>query len=104
MFMKNSIRFFQKSCLIVLMFAGSFNLRAQGTSFTYQGLLDVSNAPASGTYDMEFQLYNSDTATNTAAVGSPLTVTNIAVSNGLFTVSLNFTNGSYIGTNYWVQI
>jgi hypothetical protein len=77
---------------------------AQGTAFTYQGLLDVSNSPASGSYDLEFQLYNAATTNGGTAVDAPLTMTNVAVSNGLFTVSLSFSNINFIGTNYWVEI
>ena len=31
---------------------------AQGTAFTYQGLLDDGGAPANGTYDFRFRPFN----------------------------------------------
>ena len=94
-----------KGLLIVSLFAGIENLRAQSTAFTYQGLLNVSNSPATGSYDLAFTLYATNApATNTVAVAGPLTNLDTAVSNGLFTVSLNFSNITFLGTNYWVQI
>ena len=73
---------------------------AENTAFTYQGLLDFGGSPAAGSYDLTFQLFNSPTN----AVGSMLTLTNTVVSNGLFTVQLDFGAGVFNGTNYWLQI
>src|SRR6266478_4115718 len=81
---------------------------AQGTTFTYQGRLNVagnhgnsgfhggnpndSASPANGTnYGMIFALY--DSPTNGNLLGK-LQISSVAVSNGLFTVSLDF------GTNF----
>src|SRR5277367_6816587 len=89
-FMKNPVQIVLKTCIAALLIAGAANLRAQGTAFTYQGLLDFSNSPATGNYDLSFQLYSAATATNTAVVGSPVVKSNTAVANGLFTVTLDF--------------
>jgi hypothetical protein len=74
---------------------------AQGTAFTYQGLLNVSGNPATGSYDLTFQLFSA--LTNGTA--GPI-VTNLAtpVSNGLFTATLDFGAGVFPGSNNWVQI
>src|SRR5262245_58161739 len=76
-------------------------LRAQGTAFTYQGRLDDGGSPANGHYDLTFALY--DAATLGAQQGS--TFTNIAtgVSNGLFTVTLDFGN-QFPGPDRWLEI
>ena len=50
---------------------GASAAAAQTTSFTYQGRLSDAGAPASGTYDMKFRLYDS----GGNAQGSPNTVT-----------------------------
>jgi hypothetical protein len=79
------------------------SLHAQGTAFTYQGQLNDSGSPASGSYDLTFSLYNS---TNLASpiVAGPITNSAVAVTNGLFTTVLNFGSGVFTGTNYWLEI
>ena len=102
--MKNSVsvRVIRNSMLIVLLSAGAISLRAQSTAFTYQGLLYASGNPANGSFDLTFQLFNA--AANGTAVGPILTNGATLVSNGLFTVPLDFGAGVFTGTNYWVQI
>jgi hypothetical protein len=58
------------------------------TTFTYQGRLADGGAPANGTYDFEFKLYD---AAN-AQVGSTVTREDVQVVNGVFTVQLDFGN------------
>jgi lysophospholipase L1-like esterase len=83
------------------MFLFPVTLRAQGTAFTYQGQLNNGSNPANGTYNFTFALY----ATNTS--GSPLTgpITNMAtaVSNGLFTTTIDFGN-VFTGSASWLEI
>jgi hypothetical protein len=62
------------------------NARAQTTAFTYQGQLISSNAPATGNFDLRFQIYN----TNGNVVAGPLTNAPVGVTNGLFNVTLDF--------------
>ncbi len=91
--------------LLVLLSTISLQLstvHAQGTAFTYQGrLIDGANS-ANGNYDFQFILF----ATN--QFGSPLgpILTNAAVpvNNGLFTTTLDFGSGVFIGTNFWLDI
>lgn len=61
-----------------------------GTGFTYQGRLANSGVAGTGPYDLQFKLY--DNVTGGSLVGSPSTVTFIShtVTNGLFTVMLDF--------------
>ncbi len=84
-------------------FGATGSLFAQGTAFTYQGQLNDGNGPTAGNYDLKFALYNS---TNLAAniVTGPVTNSAVAVTNGLFTVQLNFGPGIFTGTNYWLEI
>jgi hypothetical protein len=63
---------------------------AQGTAFTYQGSLSLNGAAASGSFDFQFILLKQSGSTN--AMGSPLTNTAVAVTNGLFTTTLDFGN------------
>lgn len=75
--------------------------RAQTTAFTYQGHLMVGNAPANGSYDLTFGLFSS--ATGSSPIGPILTNKLTSISNGLFTVTLDFGN-SFSGASRWLQI
>jgi len=74
-----------------------------GTAFTYQGRLSDGGAPASGIYDLRFTIYDS---TNNAGgiVASPLTNSAVAVSNGLFTTTLDFGEGVFDAADRWLEI
>src|SRR2546423_3812956 len=74
----------------------------QGTTFTYQGQLTESGWPANGLYDLRFSLY--DSASGGSAVGGPLTNAMVAVSNGLFTATLDFGAGVFTGAERWLEI
>src|SRR5438874_4625980 len=65
---------------------------AQGTGFTYQGRLVQNGAPANGSYSFQFLLRQTS---NGAQQGPTLTNDAVAVSNGLFTATLDF--GSIFG-------
>ncbi|MGI8967213.1 MAG: tail fiber domain-containing protein [Limisphaerales bacterium] len=76
--------------------------RAQTTAFTYQGTLNDNGVPASGNYDLQFSLRDALAAGN--PIGSPVTTAPVAVSNGLFTVTLDFGSGSFNGNSRWLEI
>jgi hypothetical protein len=75
---------------------------AQGTAFTYQGRLNGTGGPATGLYDIKFNLYT--VPSGGTAVAGPLTNSATAVSNGLFTVSLDFGTGVFNGTTYYLEL
>lgn len=75
--------------LVVLLIAASF-AGAQSTEFSYQGQLQNSNAPATGTFDFEFALFGS--ALGGSQLGPALTRSGVNVVNGIFSVSLDFGN------------
>ena len=58
-------------------------------------------APANGTYDFQFSLY--DTLSGGTQVGSTVTMTGVPVTSGLFTVQLDFGN-VFNGTAFYLQI
>jgi hypothetical protein len=78
------------------------NALAQGTAFTYQGRLNTGSNPANGSYNLTFTLFT--TGSGGSAAAGPVTNSATAVSNGLFTVTLNFGNGLFNGTAYWLEI
>ena len=75
---------------------------AQGTGFTYQGRLNTNGAPATGSYDLQFSLWNA--ASGPSQLGGTLTIAATAVSNGLFTVTLDFGAGVFTGDPRWLEI
>jgi predicted small secreted protein len=72
-----------------------------GTGFTYQGRLTDGGIPANGAYDFEFELY--DAASGGTTLGT-LTVGNATVTDGLFTVQLNFGAEVFTGDARWLEI
>jgi trimeric autotransporter adhesin len=75
---------------------------AQSTAFTYQGRLTAGTNVANGNYDLKFSLY--DAASSGTQLGGPLTNAAVAVSNGLFTATLNFGAGAFTGADRWLEI
>jgi len=71
------------------------------TAFTYQGELEQSNAPATGDYDFEFRLY--DMQTGGAQVASAISVADLFVDGGLFSVELDFGN-VYGLADLWLDV
>ena len=76
---------------------------AQGTAFTYQGRLSDGGNPAGGIYDLRFTIYDSTNIPGNVVAG-PLTNSATAVSNGLFTVTLDFGPGVFTGLDRWLDI
>ena len=74
---------------------------AQGTAFTYQGRLNDGANPASGSYDLTFTLFS--VSSGAGQVGTTLTNSAVGVSNGLFTVTLDF-GSQFPGATRWLEI
>ena len=77
-------------------------LQAQTTAFTYQGRLNDNGAPANGVFDLKFTIYDSLTSGN--VIGEPLTNATTEVSNGLFSVSLDFGTNVFTGPARYLEI
>ena len=74
--------------------------RAQTTAFTYQGQLNSSNIAVTGTYDFRFRVFD----VNSNVVAGPLTNAPVGVTNGLFTVVLNFGASVFNGSSCALEI
>lgn len=97
-------RLFKHLALIALLVAASGQFSrclAQGTAFTYQGRLTSSGVNPTGLFDFQFSLYNA--LTGGSQEGSTVTTTAVGVTNGLFTVTIDF-GGVFNGTSLWLQI
>jgi hypothetical protein len=86
---------------ILLMFTPA-SLLAQTAAFTYQGRLVDGGQSANGSYDMQFRL--GDAATSGNYVAGPITNAPVLVSNGLFTVTLDFGASVFDGSARWLEI
>lgn len=74
---------------------------AQGTGFVYQGRLTDSNLPVNAPYDFQFRLFDAQSG------GTPISANdrnNVTVSNGNFSVILDFGAGAFPGANRWLEI
>lgn len=70
--------------------------------FTYQGRLVDGGTLANGSYELTFRLFNDATAG--APVGSAMVLAPVGVTNGLFTVSLDFGNSVFDGSARWLEL
>ncbi len=73
-----------------------------GAAFTYQGKLTDGGAPANGTYDFEFKLY--DDLSGGIQVGNTVTQDDVTVTDGLFTAQLDFGSGAFQGESRYLKI
>jgi hypothetical protein len=80
------------------------NAFAQTTAFTYQGRFTDSTVPqpTNGTYNMRFALYDAVSGGN--QVGLTVDIPVVHVTNGIFTVSLDYTAASFDGTTRFLEI
>ena len=88
------------TCAFAMCLATS-QLHAQGTAFTYQGRLNINGQPANGIYNLSFALWDSSSGGN--QVGVSLTNSATAVTNGLFTVTLDY-GSVFSGTSRWLEM
>jgi hypothetical protein len=86
---------------LVILCAAHF-ARGQGTAFTYQGQLNENGAPANGSYDLRFTIF--DVESGGVQLVEPVTNSAVGFSNGLFTVTLDFGAGVFNGAARWVEI
>src|SRR3989475_8223444 len=100
---KAARRYFVGALFMALcLFAGASAAFAQTTSFTYQGRLTDGGTPANGNYDLQFALF--DSLSGGAQVGSTQTINTVPVSNGVFTVSLDFGANAFTGASRFLEI
>jgi hypothetical protein len=86
--------------LSILLFA--IPSQGQTTAFTYQGRLTDGGTAANGNYDLQFALWNS--LSGGTQVGSTQSINNAAVSNGVFTVTLDFGANAFPGGSRFLEI
>ncbi len=72
-----------------------------GTTISYQGQLRKAGGVVNGNCDMAFRLFYF--ATSGPQIGTPITTT-VPVTNGLFTVGLDFGRDAFNGEARWLEI
>jgi len=87
---------------LIAAWLGCADARAQGTTFTYQGRLIDAGIPATGIYDLRFTIW--DSSVGGSQVGFAVVVSPLAVTNGIFTVALDFGVTPFTGPQRWLQI
>ena len=94
------------SAMVVILIAGSGPAdgeTALGTAFTYQGRLTDGGVAVTGVYEFEFKLYDAH-ADPSNQVGGTFSLRSVLVTNGLFTVKLDFGSDVFNGNARWLQI
>jgi hypothetical protein len=72
------------------------------TAFTYQGRLVQSSSPAKGTFDFEFYLF--DAPSVGSQVGGPVSFNDLVLSDGYFTVLLDFGGNAFNGQARYLEV
>ncbi|CAG1010884.1 hypothetical protein PHYC_03952 [Phycisphaerales bacterium] len=71
-------------------------------AFTFQGRLTDGASPAAGSYDLRFRLF--DAASAGGQVGATLCADNVSVTDGVFTVQLDFGDQFSAGSQRFLEI
>jgi hypothetical protein len=72
-----------------------------GTAFSYQGQLKDANGPVTDSCDFQLSLW--DALSGGSQIGTTLTRSGVAVSEGLFTVQLDFGANAFNGNARWLE-
>jgi len=86
-------------CTFIVVLCLSLIGSAQTTEITYQGQLQNASAPANGSFDFEFALFDG----GGSQIGPVLTRSGVAVANGIFSVNLDF-GSSFPGASRLLEI
>ncbi len=72
------------------------------SKISYQGMLEESGQPVTGSRDMLFRLYSNNTCTT--QVGSDIVQNGVQVADGLFSVELPVTQSDFNGQGLWLRV
>src|SRR5262245_23002543 len=88
------------ACVIVA--AGPVPAVSQDSSFSYQDFLTDGFCPASGNYDFRFRIFSTPDAGD--QISNAVTSVPVVVSNGVFTVAVDFGATAFDGNSRWLEI
>ena len=72
-----------------------------GSAFTYQGELVVDGAPAHGSFELEFELFASESGPTSVALPLARALT---LEQGVFDVRLDFGDAPFTGSPIWLEV
>jgi len=94
-------RFAQLMMLALILSLNAGAVRAQNTTFSYQGSLKDGGNPANGPFDLQFKLF--DALTGGTQLSATNTLQDVTVSSGIFSVALDF-GTVFTGANRFLEI
>ena len=89
-------------CTLGALLVCAVAVRAQTSTFTYQGQLNDNGSPANGNFDMQFKLYDAAAAGN--QIGSTITQPSVQATNGAFTAQLDFGAAAFPGGTRFLEV
>lgn len=89
---------------VILMVLSAGTVLAQSAAFSFQGRLTESNSPANATYDMQFKLFDTPDVGAGTQQGATILNPMVNVSNGIFTVTLDFGAAVFDGSARYLEI
>lgn len=87
---------------VLMFFVCIISAQAQTTTFTYQGRLTDASMAADGSFDLNFALF--DAPANGTQIGTTNIRSAVNVSQGVFTVQLDFGAVAFSGANRYLEI
>jgi hypothetical protein len=90
------------SMILGLMATQAVSSIAQTTAFNFNGRLSNIGLPVNGRHDLRFSVYASQAAAD--LVSGPITVSSVAVKNGVFNCRLDFGQSIFDGSARWLEI
>src|SRR5687768_4349414 len=86
---------------ILALISSSGRAAPLGTDFSYQGSLSGASGPLTGSYDITFALH---AAASGGVALKTVTNLNVAVSNGLFSTTVDFGPATFTGNALWINL
>ena len=91
---------------LVLVSGSAAVAQGPGTAFTFQGKLGDSTSPVNAALDMQFKLFDTADPATSNQIGTTITLNNplVQVTNGVFTVQLDFGAAALPGADRFLEI
>jgi len=89
--------------MALMIFGAVQHATALGTAFTYQGRLDDTGQCADGYYAFQFSLWDQQAPGGTKLFDNTTDTSEVLVTNGLFTVTLDFGPAAFTGNTYYLD-
>src|SRR5688572_23348930 len=90
--------------LFMLAFASTGKVRAQGTVLTYQGALHQNGTAYTGPAEMQFSLWDAASGGAGPVASNTPAIIPVALTDGLFTATLDFGSAVFTGADRWLEI